>query len=76
MRDQPITNPVKTSLHFAVILAVSSLVLFTNLGGSRLWDRDEPRNAGCAAEMIERGDWVVPFFNAELRPTSRSCCTG
>ena len=30
-------------------------------------DRDEPRNAGCAAEMAARGDWVVPWFNDELR---------
>jgi 4-amino-4-deoxy-L-arabinose transferase-like glycosyltransferase len=54
-------------LHHAVIAAVAGLVLFVNLGGSRLWDRDEPRNAGCAAEMLARGDWVVPVFNAELR---------
>ena len=67
MRNQPTVKPVNTSLHFIIIVAVSSLVLFTNLGGPRLWDRDEPRNAGCAAEMMERGDWVVPFFNAELR---------
>ena len=38
-----------------------------DLGGPRLWDRDEPRNAACAREMLERGDWVVPTFNAELR---------
>jgi 4-amino-4-deoxy-L-arabinose transferase-like glycosyltransferase len=67
MRNQLSPKPVNTSLHFAIILAVSSLVLFTNLGGPRLWDRDEPRNAGCALEMMQRGDWVVPFFNAELR---------
>ncbi|MGE0760943.1 MAG: ArnT family glycosyltransferase [Pirellulaceae bacterium] len=38
-----------------------------NLGGAKLWDRDEPRNAGCAAEMLARGDWVVPVFDTELR---------
>jgi len=48
-------------------MVVAGIVLFTNLGGSRLWDRDEPRNAGCAAEMLQRGDWVVPVFNAKLR---------
>jgi len=41
--------------------------MFFNLGGPRLWDRDEPRNAACASEMLERGDWVVPTFNGELR---------
>jgi 4-amino-4-deoxy-L-arabinose transferase-like glycosyltransferase len=49
------------------ILTLCCLVLFLNLGGPRLWDRDEPRNAGCAAEMLERGDWVVPIFNDQLR---------
>jgi len=67
MLRQPISKPIRTGWHVAVILAVSSSVLFTNLGGPRLWDRDEPRNAGCAQEMLQRGDWVVPFFNAELR---------
>ena len=63
----PSQTPARTPRHLAVILAVSALVLFTNLGGPRLWDRDEPRNAGCAREMMQRGDWVVPMFNAELR---------
>ena len=53
--------------HHMLILCVSGVVLFTNLGGARLWDRDEPRNAGCAVEMLARGDWVVPYFNGQLR---------
>ena len=50
-----------------VLAALGVVVLFTNLGGPRLWDRDEPRNAGCAVEMRERGDWITPWFNDELR---------
>ena len=50
-----------------IILATCFVVLFGNLGGARYWDRDEPRNAGCAAEMAARGDWVVPIFNDQLR---------
>ena len=57
----------ETILHLAIIAFVTGAVFFTNLGQSRLWDRDEPRNAGCAAEMLARGDWVVPTFNDELR---------
>lgn len=53
--------------HHLIVMTASMVVLFTNLGGPRLWDRDEPRNAGCAAEMLERNDWVVPVFNGELR---------
>jgi 4-amino-4-deoxy-L-arabinose transferase-like glycosyltransferase len=49
------------------MILIAGLVFFVNLGGPKLWDRDEPRNAGCAVEMIERGDWIVPMFNAELR---------
>ncbi|HJN08201.1 MAG TPA: glycosyltransferase family 39 protein [Pirellulaceae bacterium] len=53
--------------HHVLIATVAVLVMFTNLGGAQLWDRDEPRNAGCAEEMLVRGDWVVPFFNGQLR---------
>lgn len=49
------------------LTAIAAVVFFTNLGGPPLWDRDEPRNAGCAAEMLEAGDWVTPVFNEELR---------
>ncbi len=50
-----------------LVVVVACVVMFTNLGGPRLWDRDEPRNAQCAAEMQARGDWVTPVMNAELR---------
>ena len=58
---------IRNRYHLLIILVVTGLVFFTNLGGPRLWDRDEPRNAGCAAEMLQRGDWVTPVFNDELR---------
>lgn len=50
-----------------LVLAVAGFCFFLNLGGPHLWDRDETRNAGCAAEMFAAGDWIVPTFNAELR---------
>lgn len=53
--------------HSFTLALVAVTILFTNLGKARLWDRDEPRNAGCAAEMMARGDWIVPVFNGELR---------
>ena len=56
-----------TARHILLIVILGTLVLFSNLGGPRLWDRDEPRNAGCAREMLERGDWVTPVFDGELR---------
>ena len=57
-----------TAAQISVILLVTITIFFTNLGTPRLWDRDEPRNAGCAAEMLARNDWVVPIFNSQLRP--------
>ena len=51
----------------ALVTSVAAIVMLTNLGGPRLWDRDEPRNAGCAREMWQRSDWIVPTFNEKLR---------
>lgn len=53
--------------HQAWIVAASTVVFFTSLGGPRLWDDDEPRNSQCAKEMLARGDWIVPTFNGTLR---------
>ena len=52
---------------FFSLVAIAFVALFSGLGAARLWDRDEPRNAGCAAEMLLRGDWIVPTFNQQLR---------
>ncbi len=35
------------------VALVASVVFFTGLGASRLWDDDEPKNATCAREMME-----------------------
>lgn len=32
-----------------------------------LMDRDEPRFAHATVEMMQRGSWAVPYFNAEYR---------
>ena len=50
-----------------LLFGVVALVFFTQLGTPRLWDRDEPRNSRASHEMLERGDWIVPTFNGELR---------
>jgi 4-amino-4-deoxy-L-arabinose transferase-like glycosyltransferase len=54
-------------MYIAVVALATACGLFYHLGAPRLWDRDEPRNARCAAEMLERGEWIVPTFNGELR---------
>ena len=57
----------KPSIAIPLIVLVSGVIFFWALGEPAYWDRDEPRNAGCAAEMMARGDWVVPIFNDQLR---------
>ena len=53
--------------HQLLLGLIAVPVFFTNLGGYALFDEDEPRNAVCGREMYERGDWIVPTFNAQLR---------
>ncbi len=50
-----------------LLLGVCGLLFFTNLGGYPLFDVDEPRYAQAAREMLQRGDWVTPYFNWQLR---------
>ena len=51
-----------------LLVLIASVIFLFNLGGTLLWDDDEPKNASCGREMLERGDWTVPTYNAELRP--------
>jgi 4-amino-4-deoxy-L-arabinose transferase-like glycosyltransferase len=53
--------------HYALLLAVSVLLTFPNLGSPSLWDIDEGNNAEAAREMLDCGNWVVPTFNYQLR---------
>lgn len=51
-------------------LLFAALALALNwLGNGRvaLWDRDEPRYAGCTREMMTSGDYINPSFNDEPR---------
>lgn len=49
------------------IAAVTWLGLFALTPLTTLWDRDEPRFAQAAVEMLATGDYLVPTFNGELR---------
>ena len=59
--------PSTITSQLLIVAVLAAIVMLMNLGGPRLWDDDEPRNSGCAREMLLRGDWIVPTFNAELR---------
>src|SRR6476660_6316839 len=56
-----------TTTKYAILFF--ACVLFHILGTWRLplIDRDEPRFAEASREMIERGNYIVPYFNNQLR---------
>jgi 4-amino-4-deoxy-L-arabinose transferase-like glycosyltransferase len=55
-------------VHQLLVVAAAAVIAFTTLGGAALWDEDEPLYAACAWEMLQRGDWVVPYYNGEMFP--------
>ena len=57
-------NPKNTLL---LIMALATAVCFANIGGLDIYALDEAKNAEAAREMLESGNYVVPYFNYELR---------
>ncbi len=51
----------------AVLLGILALASWLTTR-STLWDRDEPRFAQAAVEMVHSDQWLFPTFNGELRP--------
>ena len=51
----------------AIISLLAAIIFFSNLGGPSIYILDEAKNAGCAREMLEADQWVVPTFNYKLR---------
>lgn len=50
-----------------IIMGLSAVALTANFWGFPVYVLDEAKNAACAMEMLERGNWVVPTFNGVLR---------
>ncbi|GAB2688570.1 glycosyltransferase family 39 protein [Mucilaginibacter koreensis] len=50
-----------------VLIALSLISYFVNLGKAPVYILDEAKNAQCAREMMQRNDWVVPTFNEYIR---------
>ncbi|MCC7417264.1 MAG: glycosyltransferase family 39 protein [Acidobacteria bacterium] len=53
-------SPAKLCLFASVLLFI---VLFWRLGSATFWDPDEAHYAQTSREMIERGDWLAPYYN-------------
>ena len=68
MPEAILRPPVKSATRNYVLLFFGCVV-FHVLGtwSVPLIDRDEPRFAEASREMIERGDYIVPHFNNQLR---------
>ncbi len=57
----------RRGFHYLLIVLVWSAVCLPNLGGPSLWDIDEGNNSEAAREMLVSGNWIVPYFNYNLR---------
>ena len=66
VRSLPMRDP--SVKHVALAGLTIALLLTLVASASSLWDRDEPRFARAAVEMLEHRDPLVPTFNAQLRP--------
>lgn len=70
LRLEHMQRPRPRTIQSLGVLALTFLAMILLLPGSGtlpLVDRDEPRFSRATIEMIERGDWVVPWFNGEYR---------
>ncbi|MEO8475355.1 MAG: glycosyltransferase family 39 protein [Chryseolinea sp.] len=52
---------------FLLVILLSILVFFSNIGGFSIYILDEAKNSSCAFEMMHRDDPIVPTFNGILR---------
>jgi len=50
-----------------LVFVLSLLLLLVNLGEPEIYILDEAKNAECAREMYVSGNYIVPYFNGQLR---------
>jgi 4-amino-4-deoxy-L-arabinose transferase-like glycosyltransferase len=66
-RSLPSTIYHLPSAALLAALAAALVLFFVDLGGSSIWDANEAFYVETPREMMERGDYVLPTFNYELR---------
>ncbi|HUW19660.1 MAG TPA: glycosyltransferase family 39 protein [Sedimentisphaerales bacterium] len=67
MEVQQASRAVHTGWRAAVVIALVLAGTYLFMGTqSTLWDRDEPRFARAAVEMVESGNYLVPTFNGRM----------
>ena len=60
-------GPLVKSINYALLFFACVAFHVIGTWAVPLIDRDEPRFAEASREMIERGDYIVPHFNNQLR---------
>lgn len=50
-----------------LVFILSSISLFSGLVRTDIFIVDESRNASCAIEMMDRGEWIIPYYNGGYR---------
>ena len=50
-----------------LVCLLALLSVGSNFWGFPIYILDEAKNAACAMEMMQRGDWITPTFNGVLR---------
>ncbi|MEZ0388538.1 MAG: ArnT family glycosyltransferase [Verrucomicrobium sp.] len=50
-----------------ILLGLAVVLYLPGTGKIPLMDRDEPRFAHATMEMMQRDEWVIPYFNGEYR---------
>ncbi|MBD3265909.1 hypothetical protein GF373_04510 [bacterium] len=55
------------SYSIRILILVGFVILLPGTATMPLVDRDEPRFAQATQEMMERGEWIIPYFNENYR---------
>ena len=62
-----VVDRFERNLPLLALIIVALLTIYPGMSRLPLLDRDEPRFSRATVEMVERDDWVVPYFNDEYR---------